>query len=228
MVVLPTLRTCCALGAMILIAGCQDGAKPPGSVTGSSTESGTEWTGSSGDQSQGRLPSTAGLRKTMFLLVDAIEARDIGRYSRLFDADQFRFFFDPQDTEEYGLPTEWAWPEERSAAQNMFTDESVQSISLELVVGDVEETEPWDEVPLHWHKIQVWNVDLEVTVDDSESEEEVVYKVAGGRATFFLESPPERSFSRRTPRIMQWRDHRLGKFQPTTFLTWGRVKGLYQ
>jgi len=219
----PTLRcfASCA-GLAILLNGCQE----QGRVL--NAEVSEDELGSGFEDSAQRFGVRPGLRKVLFSMVDAIEDRDVARYSEHFDADQFRFVFDPLDAEEYGFPSVWDWGAERTSALNMFADDMVQSIEVDLVLGSVQMPLPSDGVPMNWRKIEALEVAVELVTEDPEGGESVIYKVVGGRATFFLESHPGVSLWRRPPLITEWRDHRIGKFQPTEYTTWGWIKSQYR
>jgi hypothetical protein len=68
-------------------------------------------------------------------LTDAYEARDIDRYTKLFDTDSFMFVFDSLDVlENPNIPPNWEWSEEHRSAENMFEDSLLARIQLDFTV----------------------------------------------------------------------------------------------
>ena len=166
-------------------------------------------------------------------LIDAYEARDIARYAALFDDSSFVFVFDPTDVQgDPDIPPNWDWNEERNATTNMFGANLVQRIQLDYVVGTPVLADTLDEgirpFPEGTMKAIVTNVELSVDTRDPAGGENIIYKVAGDQAIFFLwQDPQEIVDGVPVWKIIEWRDKRIGPAPFVELNSWGGVKSLY-
>lgn len=165
-------------------------------------------------------------------LIDAYQARDIARYAALFH-DDFVFVFDPQDVlDDPDIPPSWDWSEERDATTNMFGAALVERIQVNYAVGTPVLADTLDEgirpFPEGTMKVIVTSVALAVDTRDPTGGENIIYRVTGDQAIFFLFQDPEEVVDG-VPvwKIIEWRDKKIG---PTPFVelkSWGGVKSLY-
>jgi hypothetical protein len=165
-------------------------------------------------------------------LVDAYETRGLTRYSALFDADQFRFVFDPIDVAENpDIPTSWDWPDDLVSTRTMFASPLVERIQLAFFAGaPVEATEPDERdrpFPEGTMKIVLTDVDLDVDTRDPNGGGNIIFKVTGDRAHFFL-YPDMDEIVDGVPvwKIFEWRDEKIGAV-PTQESSWGEIKFLW-
>jgi len=148
------------------------------------------------------------------LLIDSYVAKEIDRYSGLFDTVQYTFRFDRTDVEnDPDLDPSWGWPEELTSTKNMFESELVLGITLDFVKGDTEFARESDGegVSLEWRKVICTEIELEIDTIDPDGGENIIYKVAGDRAMYFFETYPEELIDGQPRwRIVEWRDIRVG------------------
>lgn len=191
----------------------------------------------SDDKSTAPVPDPEDPRKSiagvMQELIDAYEARDLDRYSRLFDRNNFEFVFDPVDvTTDPDIPPSWDWSEEESSAENLFMAALVETIELEFAVqtpvdASEEDTGNWP-FPEGTKKVVATNVKLMIDTRDPAGGENIVYNVDGDHAIFFIyqdtldvvEGVP-------AWKIFEWRDQRIGALA-VEIKSWGGVKNLFQ
>lgn len=167
-------------------------------------------------------------------LIDAYEARDIARYSALFLHSQFVFLFDPVDVQENpDIPPSWDWSEESSSARNLFEADLVERIELRFLMSDPVLADSLDEVffpfPEGTMKVLVTDVKLAVDTRDPTGGENIVYRVDGDQAIFFLCQDPEEIVDG-VPvwKIIEWRDKRIGPVPFVELKSWGGLKSLFQ
>jgi hypothetical protein len=185
------------LGAVLLLDGCSE------------------------DKKAATAPVPEDPRKTiagvMQEIIDSYEARSITRYSALFDQDDFMFVFDVQDVyDQPDIPPNWDWPDELVSNRNMFASPLVERIQLDFVVGApvavVKEDIGERPFPEGTMKVAVSEVDFTVDTQDPDGGENLLIKVAGDRAHFFL-FPDSNEVVDGIPvwKIFEWRDERIGR-----------------
>ncbi|MCA9728985.1 MAG: hypothetical protein R3E12_13630 [Candidatus Eisenbacteria bacterium] len=212
---LPSVR-CCWLVATLMIQGTLSGC-------------------SGDDKSTAPIPEDP--RKTIDGLFqelkDAYEARDITRYGRLFDQENFVFVFDERDVAENpGIPTSWDWSLEEVASRNMFQSDLVVGIASEFEVEDPVAATTQDErdrsFPAGTVKVAIADVSLAVENRDPFGGENLFYRVTGDGAFFFL-YPDSSEIVDDVPvwKIFEWRDDRLFFF-PTELKSWGAIKYVFR
>ena len=162
----------------------------------------------------------------------AYEARDLDRYSALFNSD-FVFVFDPTDVlENPDLPQNWDWSAEHNATRNMFEADLVERIQVDFIVGTPALPDTHDvgtrEFPEGTMKVLVTEVELSVDSRDPAGGENIIYRCNGDQAMFFL-YPDTLEVVDGVPawKIFEWRDRRI-EAVPTIGVTWGRIKAHYQ
>lgn len=165
-------------------------------------------------------------------LIDAYEAQDIDRYSALFDQANFMFVFDPVDVQEDpDIPPNWDWPEEHNSSRNLFEAELVERIQVDYVPGaPVAVTEPdmgERPFPEGTMKVTVSDVSLDIDTRDPAGGENIVYRVSGDQAIFFV-YPDSVEIVDGVPvwKIFEWRDKKVGAFA-TSETSWGQIKANY-
>lgn len=198
---------------------------------------GLVFTSACSDDDKVSTPTPEDPRKTiagvMQELIDAYEARDIDRYSALFDQANFMFVFDPVDAQEDpDIPPNWDWPEEQNSTTNMFEAQLVEQIRVGYVPGaPVAVTDPdigERPFPEETMKVIVTEVSLSVDTRDPSGGENIVYRVSGDQAIFFV-YPDSGEIVDGVPvwKIFEWRDKKIGAFA-VELKSWGGVKSLYQ
>lgn len=169
---------------------------------------------------------------TMQELLAAYEARDIGRYSALFDSD-FVFVFDPTDVvTDPDIPESWDWTAELAATSNMFESDRVEEVQVDFVIGNPVTADTADvgmrEFPEGTMKVIATAVELSVDNRDPFGGENIIWRVAGDQAIFFL-YPDSLEIVDGVPvwKIFEWRDKKIGP-APTIETTWGQIKAAYK
>lgn len=194
--------------------------------------------GCSDDDDTVRPPAREDPRKTiagaMQELIDAYEARDIDRYSALFDQDSFVFVFDPIEVNDpyTDLPSNWNWIEEQSANRNMFQAPTVERIQLTFILGTPEpatEQDAEEPFPQGTMKVQVSEVNLLVDTRDPAGGENLRYIADGDHAIFFL-YPDQNEIVDGVPiwKIFEWHDLTIGAPAPTIENSWGGIKYIFR
>jgi hypothetical protein len=155
--------------------------------------------------------------------------RDIDEYLKLFSED-FTFIFNPQDVANPVNPTppQWGLADERDSAENMFTSELVESISLTFdqdpaIQSDSEYVGTW--------KVLMRNVRLQVNTRKDDGSR-LTLLLENGRETFhFKEYPHEQATDGHNLwRIWRWMDEPIGTEAGAKVkqISWGRIKSRYQ
>ncbi|MEZ4655565.1 MAG: hypothetical protein R3E12_18750 [Candidatus Eisenbacteria bacterium] len=169
-------------------------------------------------------------------LVYAYQSRDLDHYKLLFDQSDFQFVFDEQDaTEDPDIPESWGWPEEQTSTRNMFESDLVERIQLDFVQGtpvlasetDVRER-PFPEGTM---KVTISDVDLSVDTRDPQGGENIIFKVTGDKADFFLyQDLSELQDGLPVWKIFEWRDFKLGPRGSGFVLetSWGVLKSAWE
>lgn len=185
-------------------------------------------------------PAPEDPRKTipgvMLELVNAYAARDIDRYTKLFDTADFMFVFDSLDVlENPDIPPNWDWQRERRSAENMFEDDSlleriqvdfIPQTPVSVTKNDVGER-PFPEETM---KVVLSEVALNIDMRDPAGGENIVYRIQGDEATFFL-YPDRSELVDDVPvwKIFEWRDKRPNdRGLAVELKSWGGLKWLFR
>lgn len=148
-------------------------------------------------------------------LVTAYKNEDLDRYKVLFDQEQFMFVFDPVDVQDDpDIPPNWGWAEEENSTRNMFEADLVEKIKLDFVPGlpvDVIESDILERsFPEGTKKVIVTEVALDVDTRDPDGGENIVFRVSGDQAIFFLYQDGELENGLPVWKIFEWRDKKIG------------------
>lgn len=148
-------------------------------------------------------------------LLVSYRKRDIDRYLELFHP-AFNFVFDPQDViDDPDIPPSWDYNEERSSTRNMFEAELVERITIDFVPGPALDAGEADQgnwpLPSGTKKVIVTAVELNVDTRDPLGGENIIYRVNGDQAIFFLvQDSTETQEGLPVWKIFEWRDVKIG------------------
>lgn len=145
--------------------------------------------------------------------------REIERYEELFHP-AFNFVFDPADVQENpDIPPSWDWSEDRSSTRNMFEADLVERIQIDFVVGPPQDATEADQgqwvFPSGTKRVIVTEVSLNVDTRDPTGGENIIYRVDGDQAIFFLvQDSVETQDGLPVWKIFEWRDKKIGGSRP--------------
>jgi hypothetical protein len=135
--------------------------------------------------------------------------RGIDEYSKLFPED-FTFVFNPLDVSSTTNPTpiQWGLVDERDSADNMFSSELVERITLTFDQDPAVQSD--DEFPGTW-KVQAKNVRLQVDTRKEDGSQLTLLLENGKETYYFKEYSSERATDGGNLwRIWRWSDEPIG------------------
>jgi hypothetical protein len=166
------------------------------------------------------------------ILKNAYTGKSLDAYAQLFTSD-FTFVFYSLDVANQQTPEQWGLADELESANNMFTVDTVQGISLNFVLSD-----PVSSGDLYpdTYRVEMTQINLRLDTQTQEGTALTV-ETSSGHSTFYFKEFPNQHPSPGTNlwKIYRWEDRGFGSGLAAAGLlhglvqqhSWGQIKHLY-
>jgi hypothetical protein len=152
-------------------------------------------------------PDQTSPKNCLEILKTAYIRKDIDAYTKLFTSD-FTFVFYSVDFQNQQTPQQWGLADELESANNMFTIDTVQGITLSFVESDP--VPSGDLYPDTW-KVEMTEVNLRLDTRTAEGTALAVEVSSGHSVFYFKEFPNEHPVANSNLwRIYRWEDRGFG------------------